>query len=306
MVARPAGELPTGSRWAYEPKFDGARGIAVVVDGRARLQSRQLRPLTRCFPEVVAALEEYFGDVVLDGELVVAGPDGLDFAQLTRRIAGARRGLVGEVGYVVFDALAAGGTDLRGYPYRVRRAVLEKLLEGVAPPLVLAPMTTSSAAARAWLTKHLEAGIEGVVAKRLDHAYAPGTRAWSKIRGRRSAEAIVGGVLGPIRSPVAAVLGRYDHAGRLRVVGRTSTIPRVARAELGALLRPAGPWHPWPSVLAPSRFGDAGPVDYTRVEPTVVVELTVDSAVDVVGGRPVWRHPARLIRLRPELRVADV
>jgi hypothetical protein len=78
------------------------------------------------------------------------------------------------------------------------------------------------------------------------------------------------------------------------------------RAELGALLRPAGPWHPWPPVLAPSRFGDAGPDEYTRVEPDVVVELAVDSAVDVLRGRPVWRHPARLVRVRAELRADDV
>ena len=97
----------------------------------------------------------------------------------------------------------------------------------------------------------------------------------------------MGGVFGPIAAPVALVLGRRDDRGWLRVVGRTSTIPRLMRAELGVLLRPANSWHPWPSVLAPSRFGDAGPVDYMRVEPTVAVELTVDFAVDVLGGRPV-------------------
>jgi ATP-dependent DNA ligase len=293
---------------AYEPKLDGARCISLVEGGRARLQSRQQRPLTRYFPEIVRALGEHFaGDVVLDGELVVVTAEGrLDFTALTRRIAGARRGTLGTAYYVVFDALSAGGTDLRGHPYRVRRAVLQQLLEGVRPPLALVPMTTDGDAARVWLTEHLDAGIEGVVAKRLDHAYLPRRRAWSKIRGRTSAEAIVGGVLGPISAPVALVLGRLDDTGQLRVVGRTSTIPRAMRAELGALLRGAGPWHPWPPVLAPSRFGDAGPVDYVRVEPTVVVELAIDSAVEMVRGRPMWRHPARLVRMRADLRAADV
>ena len=141
MVARPAPQVPRGP-FAYEPKLDGARLIARVEGGRARLQSRQLRPLTRCFPEIVAALREQFaGDVLLDGEVVVCAPDGrLDFSALTRRIAGASRGPVeAPATYVVFDALTAGGTDLRGYPYRVRRAVLEKLLDGVPAPLALSP-----------------------------------------------------------------------------------------------------------------------------------------------------------------------
>ncbi|QYN41160.1 hypothetical protein K1T35_48350 (plasmid) [Pseudonocardia sp. DSM 110487] len=307
MVARPAAELPRGGRWAYEAKLDGARGISVVAGGRARLQSRQLRPLTDYFPEVVAALEETFADVALDGELVVCGPDArLDFGALTRRIAGARRGDIGQVSYVIFDALSAGGTDLTGYPYSLRRAVLEQLLDGAPRPLALVPMTLDGNAARVWLTEHLDAGVEGVVAKRLDGPYDPHRKSWSKVRGRRSAEAVVGGVLGPITAPVALVLGRRDEAGRLRVVGRTSTIPRPQRSELGALLRPARGWHPWPSLLAPSRFGDAGPVEYTRVEPDVVVELTIDSAVDVLRGRPAWRHPARLVRIRADLRASDV
>jgi ATP-dependent DNA ligase len=275
--------------------------------GRARLLSRQHRPLTRYFPEVVAALGEHFaGDVVLDGELVVVGANGrLDFPALTRHIVGAR-GSLGRASYVVFDALAAGGTDLRIYPYRVRRAVLEQLLDDARPPLAIVPMTTDGEAARVWLTEHLAAGVEGVVAKRLDHAYLPGRRAWSKIRGHASVEAVVGGVLGPIAAPVALVLGRPDEVGQLRVAGRTSPIPREQRTEIGALLRPAGVWHPWPTVLPAARFGDAGPVGYTRVAPTVVVELAVDSAVDVLRGRSVWRHPARLVRVRADLSVADL
>ncbi|TQM01661.1 ATP dependent DNA ligase-like protein [Pseudonocardia kunmingensis] len=205
----------------------------------------------------------------------------------------------------MFDALAAGGTDLRGYPLRVRRAVLEKLLDGVGPPLAVMPMTTDGVAARAWLTGHLEAGIEGVVAKRVNQAYLP-THAWRKVKTRASAEAIVGGVLGPVSAPVALVLGRHDERGRLRVVGRTGTLSRAVRAELGAMLRPVGARHPWPPVLAPARFGPAAPVEYSRVEPVVVVELMVDAALDEVRGRTVWRHPARLLRLRADLRAADL
>lgn len=309
MVARSAPELPSTGPWAFEPKLDGFRALAVVDGGRARLQSRQQRSLTRFFPDVVEALRGQFaGEVVLDGELVVCGPDGrLDFMALQRRLTGARSAVAdGPASYVAFDALAAGGTDLRALPYRVRRAVLQQLLDGARPPLAVVPMTTDGTAARAWLTGHLTAGIEGVVAKRLDHGYLPTRRAWRKVKARTSAEAVVGGVLGPLQTPVSLVLGRRDDHGRLRVVGRTSVLPRGMRADVGAVLRPAGPVHPWPPVLPPARFGDAGPVEYMRVEPSVVVELAVDAAVDVVRGRPVWRHPARFLRLRLDLRAADL
>ncbi|WP_433557688.1 hypothetical protein ACQPWY_02230 [Pseudonocardia xinjiangensis] len=109
-----------------------------------------------------------------------------------------------------------------------------------------------------------------------------------------------------MNSPVALVLGRRDDAGRLRVAGRTGPLPRDARPAIGALLRAADQWHPWPPVLAPARFGAAAPVEYTRVEPTVVVEIAVDAAVDLVRGRPVWRHPATFRRVRHDLRADDL
>jgi ATP-dependent DNA ligase len=305
MVARSATQLPAGVGWAFEPKADGFRAIAAVADGRAQLQSRQLRSLTRFFPEVVDALTTWFRDVVLDGELVVCRGGGLEFTALQRRLASPRAAVEAPASFLVFDVLEAGGTDLRGYSYRVRRAVLQRLLDGVGPPLALVPMTTDGAAARAWLTEHLDAGIEGVVAKRLDQPYRPRS-SWRKVRVRTSAEAVVGGVLGPITAPVALVLGHPDPDGQLRVVGRTLPIPRHARAELSALLRPAAPSHPWPAVLPPSRYGDGAPVEYARVQPSVVVELAVDSAIDTVRGRPVWRHPAKLQRVRHDLHPEDL
>lgn len=216
----------------------------------------------------MTALCEHFSEVALDGELVVAGPGGrLDFMALNRRLAGGGVGLPGRASYVVFDALSAGGTNLRGYPCRVRRAVLEQLLAGARPPLAIVPMTTDGVAAQVWLSDHLEAGIEGVVAKRLDHAYSQAKRAWSKVRGRRTAEAVVGGVLGPISAPVALVVGRRDEQGQLRVAGRTAPIPRPDRAGVGKVLRPAGYWHPWAPVLAPSRFGGAASVRTATCSP---------------------------------------
>jgi ATP-dependent DNA ligase len=241
----------------------------------------------------------------INGELVVCRAGRLDFTALQGRLASPLAAAVAPASFLAFDVLEAGGTDLRGYPYRVRRVVLEQLLGGAGPPLALVPMTTDATAARAWLTRHLDAGIEGVVAKRLDQPYRLRS-SWRKVRGRTSAEAIVGGVLGTISAPVALVLGRPDRRGRLRVVGRTGPIPRHMRAEMGARIRPAGASHPWPPVLPPSRYGGSAPVEYVRVAPEVVVELAVDAAVDVVRGRPVWRHPAKLQRVRYDMHPEDL
>jgi ATP-dependent DNA ligase len=307
MVARPASDLPTAGPWAFEPKFDGFRAIATADRRRVRLRSRQNRSLTPYFPEIVAAIADRFaGQIVLDGELVVCRTVGLDFMALQRRLTDARHGAETPATFVAFDVLAAGNTDLRTYPYRIRRALLLQLLDDAAPPLAVVPMTTDGEAAHAWLTGHLDAGIEGVVAKRLDHGYLPGRRAWRKVKTRTSTEAVVGGVLGPLDTPVALVLGLHDQAGRLRVAGRTGPLPRDVRHTIGTVLRPADDQHPWPAVLPPARFRDAAPVEYMRVDPTVVVELAVDAAADFVRGRPVWRHPATFRRVRHDLRVDDL
>lgn len=199
MVARPAPALPSGDVWAFEPKADGFRALAIVTGGRVQLQSRQQRSLTRAFPEIVEALRGRFGEVVLDGELVVCRHGRLDFVALQRRLAGGASGGGARASYMAFDVLAAGPTDLRGYPYWVRREVLLQLLGDAAPPLAVVPMTTDSQAAHAWLTEHVGSGIEGVVAKRLDHGYRPGKRAWRKVKARASAEAVVGGCARPDR-----------------------------------------------------------------------------------------------------------
>jgi ATP-dependent DNA ligase len=152
------------------------------------LQSRQLRSLTPFFPDVVDALATSFRDVVLDGELAVCRNGRLDFTALQRRLVSPRAATEAPASFLVFDVLAAGGTDLRGYPYRVRRAVLQRLLHGVMPPLALVPMTTDATAARAWLTGHLDAGIEGVVAKLLNQPYRPRST-WRKVGAYTSTEA---------------------------------------------------------------------------------------------------------------------
>jgi ATP-dependent DNA ligase len=143
-------------------------------------------------------------------------------------------------------------------------------------------------------------GRKGVVAKRIDQTYRPGVRAWHKLRARVTAEAVVGGVIGPIDAPRELILGRSDDAGRLRIAGRTTRLSPTAGAELAALLHPATT-HPWPDMLPPHPYGGRRTA-YTRVTPEMVVELSVDLAMD--GLR--WRHPVRLVRVRGELTAADL
>ena len=207
--------------------------------------------------------------------------------------------------FVVFDLLARDGVDRRGLSYRKRRKKLEKLLGRQLPDgLVLMPMSTDRAVAAQWMVGHTASGIEGVVAKKLDSTYNPRRRPWQKVRARRTAEAVVGGVLGTLDRPDALVLGRPDPAGRLRIAGRTTPLAAVHRRELLHVLRPYAGAHPWPALIPSSRFGQrpSQPVEYVQVEPTVVVEVDVDTSYEEQR----WRHAARFVRLRNDLRRGDL
>lgn len=312
MAARPATALPDeqhAARLAFEPKFDGFRCIAFRTAERALLQSRQLRPLTCYFPEVAAGLvEQLAAGAVLDGELVIYRNGRLDFTALQRRIHtsamhAARRGAATPATFVVFDVLALAGRDLRARPYWARREHLEQFLRDARPPLALTPRTRDLAGARAWMTAHTAAGIEGVIVKDVRHGYRSGRRAWTKVRTRTTAEAVVGGVLGPLDAPEALLLGRPDANGRLWIAGRTSPLPPAVRHELGALLTPPRGTHPWPQRIPSSRFGQvpSQPVDYTPTEPQLIVEVDAD----VCWEQDRWRHPTTYRRIRLDMRLED-
>lgn len=220
---------------------------------------------------------------MLDGELVVCRDGRLDFVALQRRLHARNRKHAATTAYlVVFDVLALGGDDVRRLSYVDRRSLVVDLLAGVTTPLAVMPMTTSEPGAKAWLTEHLAAGIEGVVAKHLMHAYRPAWRTWQKVRTRVTAEAVVGGVIGPMDAPEVLILGRVDADGWLRVAGRTGPLPVPVRAELGAVLQPPRRIHPWPVTIPSSRFGQLPPkpVEYTPADPAVVVELDADVAFE--------------------------
>jgi ATP-dependent DNA ligase len=313
MAARPAHALPPPEQaalYSFEPKWDGFRCLAFRTPERALLQSRQLRPLTRYFPEIAAAvIEQLPPGTVVDGELCVYRDGRLDFSALQRRIHpsaihAARRGELTPAALVVFDVLAVAGVDLRGRPYWARREHLEQLLREARPPLVLTPATRDLAAAHAWLTEHATAGIEGVVVKDVRRSYRPGRTSWEKVRSRATADAVVGGVLGPLADPRALVLGRPDGHGRLRVAGRTGPLPQTVRRELGTLLVAPRGRHPWPPRISSSRFGQLPPepVAYTQAEPLLVVEVDADICWE--QGR--WRHPTAFRRLRVDMHADDL
>ena len=308
MIARPLSGLPDddeGGRYCFEPKLDGWRCLAFHrLGGRVQLQSRRQKRLTEFFPQVaVAVLDQVPAGSVLDGELVVYRGGRCDFAALQRRIQG-RLSVAAPASFVVFDVLTLAGRDLRGLPYRKRRKQLRRLLAETTPPLALMPATRELAGARAWMRDHAGAGVEGVVVKHREHGYRPRRRSWWKVRTHATADAVVGGVIGPLNAPAALLLGLPDRHGRLRVAGRTGPLTLPARRELAALLVPPRRAHPWPEQIPSSRFGQlpGESVEYTPTEPLLVVEVDADTCFE----RERWRHATTFRRVRADLQPADL
>jgi hypothetical protein len=153
------------------------------------------------------------------------------------------------------------------------------------PPLLLMPATRELIGAQAWMRDYVAAGVEGVVVKHREHGYRPRRRSW-KVRTRLTADAVVGGVIGPLQAPEALLLGLPDEQGRLRMAGRTGPLTLPARRDLGVLLRAAQRARPWPDQIPSSRFGQLPGdfVDYTPTEPLLVVEVDADVASSTTGG----------------------
>ena len=311
-LARPAetipgpAALPGGS--VYELKWDGYRLVIVRQGPDVRLWSRHGKDLTARFPDVAAAaLEQLSSGMVLDGKVVVWNADRLDFDLLQQRlVTGAAKAgpLIRRhpASYVAFDVLAHRGNDQRRNAFRRRRLLLEELAHRWAPPLQLSPTTTDADVARVWFADYRPAGIEGLVVKGADTPYAPGERGWVKVKSRQSREVIAGAVIGPIERLQALVAGLVRD-GELVIVGRTVGLDARQAADLAAVLQPAGPEHPWPDHVGAGPFGGSREkVALTKVEPTVVFEVSADVALQ--AGR--FRHPLRFLRHRPDLEPADV
>jgi ATP-dependent DNA ligase len=259
MLAKLAEELPAGDAWLYEPKWDGFRAIVFRGDGsEVFIQSRDLRPFDRYFPELHDELAARLPSrSVFDGEIVIATPDGLDFDALQLRLhpAASRVAKLAKEtpsSFVAFDLLAVDGRDLRDRPQAERRAELEAALAGVEPPIHLTPMTRDRALAREWLDRFEGAGLDGVVAKLESAVYEPGKRAMVKVKHARTADCVVAGFRWHKsgRDTVGSLLlGLYDGEGRLHHVGVTSSFTMAARKQLVEELAPlrehALEGHPW-------------------------------------------------------------
>jgi ATP-dependent DNA ligase len=325
MLAKLATDLPGGDGFLYEPKWDGFRAIVFRGGDDVYIQSRDLRPLDRYFPELHAALIERLPDgCVLDGEIVIATSHGLDFDALQMRLhpaASRVEKLSRETpsSFVAFDALAVDGRDLRDDPQERRREALERLLAKTRPPLYLTPMTRNAATAADWLSRFEGAGLDGVVVKPASLAYQPGARAMIKVKHARTADCVVAGFrwhkAGRDELVGSLLLGLYDDSGRLHHVGVTSSFTMTKRRELAKELGPLRkralddhPWRDWADAASDgtrmpggqSRWSAGKDLSWEAVRIERVCEVKYDH---MQGDR--FRHAAVFVRWRPDKQPSD-
>ena len=269
MLAKLAEELPAGDGMLYEPKWDGFRAIVYRGADDVFIQSRDLRPLDRYFPELHDVfLQRLPEGCVLDGEIVIATPHGLDFDALQLRLhpAASRVAKLARetpAAFVAFDLLAHDGADVREQPQGERRRLLERLLADVNPPIHLTPMTRDAGLAREWLARFEGAGLDGVIVKAVDAPYQPGKRAMIKVKHARTADCVVAGFRWHKSGKDAVgslLLGLYDDHGQLHHVGVTSSFTMAARRALVEELAPlrerameGHPWRHWAEAAAHER-----------------------------------------------------
>jgi ATP-dependent DNA ligase len=311
MLAQLQPELPAGDGWEYEPKWDGFRVLAHRRGDRVDLISRGGRPMTRYFPELLEPLQAvpapYY---VLDSEVVVSGPDGLDFDALLQRVhpAESRVRMLSEktpAWIIAFDALAIGEDELLRAPLRERAERLESLLKTAVPPVFSTPRTQDHALGLEWFDLFEGAGLDGVIAKRLDQPYLPAKRGWVKVKHERTADCVVigyrlhkDGALGSL------LLGLYKEEGKLHYVGHTSSFSTAERRRLLEQLAPMREDRDWspPTVPdarmpgGPSRWSRGRESDWVSIRPELVCEVAYDKLQS--GER--FRHAASFRRWRPD------
>ena len=323
MLAKLADELPTG-KYLYEPKWDGFRAIVFRREGGIFIQSRDVRPLDRYFPELhEALLERLPRNCVVDGEIVIATAHGLDFDALQLRLhpaASRTEKLARETpsSFIAFDVLAIEGRSLMTAPQAARRTALEQLLRNAKPPVYLTPATRDRTVALDWLTRFEGAGLDGVVAKPESGIYLPGKRAMIKVKHVRTADCVVAGFRWHKSGKDAVgslLLGLYDASGVLQHVGVTSSFTMALRRQLAKDLAPlrksamaAHPWREWASAAgessrmpgAQSRWNAGKDLSWEPLRIERVCEVKYDH---MQGER--FRHAAIFLRWRPDKRPQD-
>ncbi|MGH3872130.1 MAG: ATP-dependent DNA ligase [Pseudonocardiaceae bacterium] len=316
MLARSATDIPVGQ--VYEPKWDGFRAIIFRDGDEVEIGSRNERPMTRYFPEVVGAVLANFPPrAVIDGEIVIVARERLDFEALQQRIhpAASRIKILSEqtpAGFVAFDLLALGDDDLTARPFGQRRAALEQALAAAAPPVHLTPATQDLDLARQWFDQFEGAGLDGLIAKRLDLRYQPAKRVMTKIKHERTADCVVAGYRVHKSSPDAVgslLLGLFDDRGVLVSVGVVGAFPLARRRRLLTELQPLVTTfddHPWawerqqegertPRKSETSRWNAGKDLSFVPLRPERVVEVRYDY---LEGVR--FRHTTQFVRWRPD------
>ncbi len=309
MEARVKEKPPEPPGWRYEPKWDGFR--AVAWSDEIRLDSRNQKPLLRYFPELEPALRQLPKGTVVDGEVLVVLDDHTSFDSLQLRIhpAESRIDLLSSeipASLVGFDLLAFKGKDLRGEPFSVRRAQLEKLFASLADPWHLTPSTDDLEVARRWFDEFEAAGCDGIVCKNADAPYVEGKREMIKWKHRRSVDVVVGGYRehkdgGKIGS---LLLGLYNNDGDLHFIGHCSGFSdhdRVALLEQFEQLRSEESFGSEARMPgAESRWSAGKDLAWTPVQPGVVVQVSYDQLTEAR-----FRHATRLERWRPDKNAED-
>lgn len=321
MLAKLADELPDAPIFLFEPKWDGFRAIVFRGASDVYIQSRDLRPLDRYFPELHDQLLQKLPiDCVIDGEIVIATAHGLDFDALQMRLhpAASRVAKLAKetpASFVAFDVLAIDGRDVMSAAQSERRALLEDRLASVEPPVHVTPMTRERAVAAQWLEQFEGAGLDGVIAKPADIPYQPGKRVLIKVKHARTADCVVAGfrwhksgndVVGSL------LLGLYDDRGVLQHVGVTSSFTMAMRRQLAVELAPlrkkAIEDHPWSGAItkagddaairmpgAQSRWSAGKDLSWEPLRIERVCEVKYDH---LQGDR--FRHAATFLRWRPD------
>jgi ATP-dependent DNA ligase len=328
MLAKRVGELPPGDGWIFEPKWDGFRTLVFRDGDEVFIQSRDEKPLDRYFPELIDPLKGQLPErCVLDGEIVIARDEGLDFVALQMRLhpaASRVKKLAAEIpaSVVFFDLLCEGDRDLRSLPFAERRAMLESMLSGVRSPLHLTPATTDRGVAADWFNRFEGAGLDGVVAKPKTGAYESNKRVMLKVKHERECDCVVAGFRwhkGHEGTAVGSLLlGLHDDAGHLEHVGVCASFTDAKRRELVTFLAPyranaldGHPWREWASYQssesspqrrpgAGSRWSAGKDLSWEPLRPELVVEVAYDH---MQGTR--FRHTAQFRRWRTDKKPSE-
>lgn len=320
MLAKRVGELPAGSDWIFEPKWDGFRTLVFRDGAEIFLQSRDEKPMNRYFPELVDALTSQLPDrCALDGEVVLATPSGLDFEALQMRLhpaASRVQKLAKEIptAIVFWDLLCEGDDDLRPLPFRERRARLITMLKGAAPPVFVTPATEDREVAADWFARFEGAGLDGVMAKPSAGAYEPNKRVMLKVKHARTCDCVVAGFRwhknGDGTLVGSLLLGLHDAEGVLHHVGVAASFTEAKRRELALFLAryregalEGHPWKNWSGAEdgaarkpgAVSRWNRGKSLGWEPLRPELVCEVSYDH---MQGSR--FRHTAHFVRWRTD------